>query len=66
MPEWAMLEMVADWLGASRAYEGKWPGADWPWLQKNWNKIRLASGSRAFVGLTLEKLGIRYPKETQP
>lgn len=32
----AVREMVADWLGASRAYEGRWPTAlDWPWRKKN-------------------------------
>jgi len=36
MPEDAIKEMIADWVGASRAYEGKWPKYnDWPWLQKN-------------------------------
>ena len=39
MPEWAVREMVADWMGASRAYEGKWPDRDWPWLHENWPKI---------------------------
>lgn len=35
MPEWAVREMVADWMGASRAYEGVWPKnwATWRWLQ---------------------------------
>jgi hypothetical protein len=34
MPEWAVREMVADWLGASRAYEGFWPDTleGWKWL----------------------------------
>lgn len=36
MPEWAVREMVADWIGASRAYGGKWPTKDnWPWFTKN-------------------------------
>lgn len=39
MPDWAMREMVADWMGASRAYEGEWPKAEWPWLVENWPKI---------------------------
>lgn len=34
MPEWAVREMVADWMGASRAYEGQWPTAAWPWLHR--------------------------------
>ncbi len=42
MPEWAIREMVADWLGASRAYEGCWPKTPqtWPWLSKNLGKIK--------------------------
>lgn len=40
MPEDAIREMVADWLGASRAYEGKWPDVhNWSWFESNWPKI---------------------------
>ena len=36
MPEWAVREMVADWMGASRAYTGHNPTDwNWPWLRKN-------------------------------
>jgi len=37
MPMWAVREMIADWFGASRAYEGKWPTdwKTWAWLQKD-------------------------------
>lgn len=40
MPNWAVREMVADWLGASRAYEGKWPTdwKSWGWLRANLQK----------------------------
>lgn len=32
----AVREMVADWMGASRAYEGRWPtAANWPWLRSH-------------------------------
>lgn len=42
MPEWAVREMIADWMGASRAYEGQWPRsvAGWPWLQANLPAIK--------------------------
>lgn len=35
MPMWAVREMVADWLGATRAYSGYWPKnwQDWTWLR---------------------------------
>lgn len=40
MPEWAVREMVADWLGAGRAYEGKWPSMNnWIWLNRNRDRI---------------------------
>lgn len=40
MPEWAVREMIADWMGASRAYEGKWPTEyNWHWFRKNFPKI---------------------------
>lgn len=36
MPRKYVLEMVADWFGASRAYEGVWPWRKWLWFAKNW------------------------------
>lgn len=42
MPMWAVREMVADWLGAGRAYEGKWPDTNnWIWFRKSYPKMRL-------------------------
>jgi len=37
MPETYVREMVADWMGASRAYDGAWPVeiATWRWVQQN-------------------------------
>jgi hypothetical protein len=37
MPMWAVREMVADWMGATRAYEGTWPEdwESWRWLRAN-------------------------------
>lgn len=41
MPEAACREMIADWMGASRAYSGQWPKDldSWQWLKDNldWN-----------------------------
>lgn len=40
MPQKYAFEMVADWLGASRAYEGRWPNSQgWPWWDKNKEKV---------------------------
>lgn len=58
MPEWAVREMVADWLGTSRAYEGSWPTSreDWPWLKANLDKINLHPDTRKLVDLTLMRV----------
>jgi hypothetical protein len=38
----ALIEMMADWAAAGRAYEGKWPNfGEWEWINKNWNKLVL-------------------------
>jgi hypothetical protein len=56
MPEWAVREMIADWMGAGRAYEGAWPGKDWPWLFANWPRIapRLHPETRILVRAFVE------------
>ena len=39
MPEWAVREMVADWMGAGKAYNGKWPDvSNWEWFNQNYEK----------------------------
>lgn len=53
MSEAAVREMVADWLGAGRAYAGSWaqengPG-DWPWWHQNKDSIRLHEDTRLLV-----------------
>lgn len=55
MPQRYALEMIADWMGASRVYTGSWDITDW--LQKNMQKIRVHSRTARylrdeFVGLT--------------
>jgi len=41
MPDWAVREMVADWMGAGRAYEGKYPDPhNWTWLNKKYPEIK--------------------------
>ena len=42
MPEKYVREMIADWIGASRTYEGKWPELhNWKWYNENFDKIRV-------------------------
>ena len=40
MPERYVREMIADWLAAGRAYNGKWPDINnWIWLKENERRI---------------------------
>jgi len=40
MPEKYVREMIADWLGASKAYSGKYPKSkeEWNWFNENYDK----------------------------
>ncbi len=50
MPLWAVREMVADWVGASRAYEGFWPDRhNWIWLQKKLPGMILHPTTKAYI-----------------
>lgn len=53
MPETYVREMVADWMGASKAYTGEWYMAKW--LMANLPKVKLHPNTRALVGEILEK-----------
>ena len=55
MPESFVLEMVADWLGASKAYTGSWDMTEW--LDTNLDRITLHKDSRAYLDSVLESLG---------
>lgn len=58
MPEWAIREMVADWLGAGRAYQGRWPDVHhWVWLRQAHPKMRLSDCTRIVLCLVLYELG---------
>lgn len=58
MSERYVREMVADWLGASRAYEGKWPRtrSDWTWLVKNFDSLRLHPDTRDLANAILDEV----------
>lgn len=50
MSDAAVREMVADWMGASRAYEGKWPDSHhWVWLDKHFGKMDLHPETRVTI-----------------
>jgi len=46
IPDKYIREMVADWIGASRAYEGKYPDRNWQWLKNNFKDIRVSPSTR--------------------
>ncbi len=47
MPEWAVREMIADWLGAGRAYDGKWPDINnWTWFREHFGSMTLHKETR--------------------
>lgn len=63
MPKKAILEMIADWLGASRSYEGRWPTIEsWPWAEKNLDNIlkRVHPSCRRYVRTTLNESLCRF------
>jgi hypothetical protein len=55
MPQDFALEMVADWMGSSRAYTGDWDMTDW--LYKNIPRIRVHSRTAEYLRETLDHLG---------
>ncbi len=52
MPEWAMREMVADWMAASRSYSGQWPTLEqWPWLERQFEMFKERLDKQTFVSV---------------
>lgn len=51
MPRKYVREMLADWMGAGRAYQGEYPAsvAEWKWWQDNKDQIILHPESRAHL-----------------
>lgn len=60
MPPNFCLEMVADWMGASKAYTSNWNMSEW--LKGNFHKVRLHPDSMYFVKATLLELGYNTDK----
>jgi hypothetical protein len=57
MPVVCVQEMIADWLGASKAYTGSWVMTDW--LQKNLMRIKVHPGTMESIVKALSFLGYR-------
>jgi hypothetical protein len=60
MPSKYIREMVADWHGANRTYQGNWDSTEW--LQKNLNKISLHNNTRKELYQLLIDLGYDFLK----
>ena len=59
MPDEVVREMVADWLAASRAYDGRWPTDEcWPWAEKSLDKVRVSPLTQSRVFLALHEAGL--------
>lgn len=71
MPMWAVREMVADWCGASKAYEGFYPWevilfGDWRWFRENWPNIHKWMHDETIQNLAIvmdEMFGVRASNE---
>lgn len=63
MPSYYALEMVADWMGASKAYTGSFDMTNW--LFENMPRIRLHSKTALFVTEVLSGLGYADMVETR-
>jgi len=50
-PDVLVREMVADWIGATRAYAGKWPSKaeKWWWFEEHYHRMNLHPATRALV-----------------
>lgn len=61
MPRNYILEMVADWMGASMSYTGSWVMTEW--LEKNLPKIKIHPQTTAILKEILSDLG--YSKQVE-
>lgn len=58
MPDGAILEMIADWIGAGRAYNGKYPDFNnWIWWENNKDKVILHGNTREIIEDIITGLG---------
>lgn len=58
MPETYVREMVADWMGAGRAYTGRWDISQW--YSKNRDRILLAPDARLMVDRLVSDMAWDY------
>lgn len=57
MPMWAVREMLADWMGASRTYSGFWPDPhNWEWLDNNYSEMILHYTTKKRINTVVDEL----------
>lgn len=57
MPMKYVREMIADWMGASRTYEGYWPNVhDWVWVDINLPDMILHTTTKQRIKLVIDGL----------
>lgn len=57
MPKKFIHEMVADWMGAGRSYQGSWDMGGW--LVNNLGKIELEDNTKEYLYKLLEEIGYK-------
>jgi hypothetical protein len=57
IPEKYVREMVADWFGAARSYNGAWPEDErsWKWLNENYHRIKLTDATHRLLEKILDE-----------
>lgn len=61
IPDVFIREMVIDWMGAGKEYEGTWNIQ--PWLNANYHKMIIHPSSLEKLKVVLESQGFRWPGE---
>lgn len=57
MPEEAIREMVADWLSASKVYDGAWPDMDnYQWLNEHRHKLIMHTSTWLTLNAVLSQI----------
>jgi len=58
MNDEAMMELLADWFAASKAYHGTWPiPGQWPWVQRNYPTLPMHQTDKLILGALLSIFG---------
>ena len=57
MPEQCLREMIADWMGAGKTHNKKWPDInDWTWFENNKDKMRLHKDTRKLLYKIIDEM----------